>query len=67
MLLLLGCSDDGSSNPDAAVPDARLDIGINEGGADKGPVKLPELPVASGVVYVAHYHTTDLRIYSRSL
>jgi 6-phosphogluconolactonase (cycloisomerase 2 family) len=68
-LALSACSDDAQSPAaDAAV---KLDGAAQEGGVnpdgppvDVGvPAKLPAVPQQSGVVYVAHYHTTDLRVY----
>jgi hypothetical protein len=69
-LLVAACSDDTTTSPDAPRPgDADAAVGAEggvgpEAGGDQGqPAALPPVPQQSGVVYVVHYHTTDLRAY----
>jgi hypothetical protein len=58
---LVSCSDSSSGPlPDAAVPDLARHDGS---AADASPGQLPTLPAQSGVAYVVHYHTSDLRWY----
>jgi hypothetical protein len=67
-LLGAACSDDGAASSDGppiadAAPSAEEGVNHDAAGDQGGPAKLPAVPKQSGVAYIAHYHTTDLRAY----